>query len=204
MSDHSEPTAEELPAEIRESVPKWDDEYLDRVAGRLLYNYDLQKDHPVDGEWWDLYGELRVRNQKQFFHPALSYGDHESEEYLLARRVDQPTVDALRRLVDHGHDLADDWVTADEEHYGTDITFVLIAETVLEDVADYVSGFRDRTLLKFGYYGHYDVNLVVVDPDAEQCVASEAADVAAAFRLWDEVSTLEEGFFSRVARRFWQ
>ncbi len=196
--------AEELPAEIRESVPEWDDEYLDRVAGRLLYNYDLQKDHRIDGERWTLYGEMRVQNQKQFFHPALSYADHEAEEYLLVRRSDQLTVDELRRLVDRGHDLADDWVTADEEHYGTDITFVLIAAEIPTPVADYVEGFRDRTLLKFGYYGHYDVNLVVVDPAAEQCVASEAADVAAAFRLWDDVSTPEEGLLSRFAKRFWK
>ena len=196
--------AEELPAEIRESVPEWDDEYLDRVAGRLLYNYDLQKDHPVDGERWPIYGEMRVRNQKQFFHPALNYGDHESEEYLLARRTDQPTVADLERLVDRGHELADKWITADEEHYGTDITFVLIADEIPDAVDDYVGGFRDRTLLKFGYYGHYDVNLVVVDPEAEQCVGSEAADVAAAFRLWGDVSTPEEGVLSRFAKRFWQ
>lgn len=196
--------AEELPAEIRESVPDWDDEYLDQVAGRLLYNYDLQKDHRVGGERWELYGEMRVKNQKQFFHPALSYGDHESEEYLLARRSSQPTVDELNRLVDRGHELADEWITADEEHYGTDITFILIADEIPDVVADHVRGFRDRTLLKFGYYGHYDVNLVVVDPAAEQCVGSEAADVAAAFRLWDDVSTPEEGLLSRFAKRFWQ
>jgi len=122
--------AEELPAEIRESVPEFDDEYLDRVAGRLLYNYDLQKDHRTDGQQWELYGEMRVKSQKQFFHPALSYGDHESEEYLLAQRIDRPTVEDLRRLVDRGHELADGWITADEEHYGTDITFVLIAEEI--------------------------------------------------------------------------
>ena len=204
MSDPSTEEADALPPEIRASLPEWNDEYLDRVAGRLLYNYDLQKDHRVRDEQWDLYAEMRVKNQKQFFHPALSYADHESEEYLLARRTDRPTVDELRALVDHGNDLADDWVTADEEHYGTDITFVLIAETIPEAVAEFVDGFRDRTLLKFGYYGHYDVNLVVVDPDAERCVASEAADVVAAFRLWDDVETPEEGFFSRFARRFWQ
>jgi hypothetical protein len=204
MSDQSEPKAEELPTEIRESVPEWDDTYLDRVAGRLVYNYDLQKDSRLRGEQWDLYGEMRVKNQKQFFHPALSYGDHESEEYLLARRTDQPTVDELGRLVDLGHGLADEWITADEEHYGTDITFILIVNELSDAVVDHIDGFRDRTLLKFGYYGHYDVNLVVVDPDAEQCVASEAADVAAAFRLWDDVSTPEEGLFSRFAKRFWQ
>jgi len=196
--------AEELPAEIRESVPEFDDEYLDRVAGRLLYNYDLQKNYGLRGEQWDLYGEMRVKSQKQFFHPALSYGDHESEEYLLARRTDEPTVDELSRLVDLGHELADEWITADEEHYGTDITFILISEEISEAVADYIAGFRDRTLLKFGYYGHYDVNLVVVDPDAERCVASEAADVAAAFQLWDDVETPTDGLLSRFAKRFWQ
>jgi len=196
--------AEELPTEIRESVPEFDDEYLDRVAGRLLYNYDLQKDHTVRGEQWDLYGEMRVKSQKQFFHPALSYGDHESEEYLLARRANHPTVDELNRLVDLGHELADEWISADEEHYGTDITFILISKEIPEAVVDYVTGFRDRTLLKFGYYGHYDVNLVVVDPEAEQCVASEAADVVAAFQLWDDVKTPDEGVLSRFAKRFWQ
>ncbi|ATW87609.1 hypothetical protein halTADL_0811 [Halohasta litchfieldiae] len=196
--------AEELPAAIRESVPEFDDEYLDRVAGRLLYNYDLQKDYTLHGEQWALYGEMRVKSQKQFFHPALSYGDHESEEYLLVRRSDHPTVDELNRLVDLGHDLADEWITADEEHYGTDITFILISEEIPDAVVDYVEGFRDRTLLKFGYYGHYDVNLVVVAPDAEQSVASEVADVAAAFQLWDDVSTPDEGVLSRFAKRFWQ
>ncbi|MFO7834487.1 MAG: hypothetical protein R6V31_10675 [Halohasta sp.] len=196
--------AEALPPEIRESVPEFADDYLDRVAGRLVYNYDLRTDRRLCGERWDLFAEMRIKNQKQFFHPALSYADHDAEEYLLARRADCPTVDDLHRLVDCGHDLADDWVTADEEHYGTDITFVLIVDDILEPVADFVDGFRDRTLLKFGYYGHYDVNLVVVDPAAERCVASEAADVAAAFRLWDDVPDSEEGLLSRFARRFWQ
>ena len=202
MSDRQR--AEELPAEIREGRPAWDDAYLDRVAGRLLYNYDLQKNHSVDGERWDLYGEMRLLNQKQFFHPALHYADHEAEEYLLVQQTDSPTVDELQRLVDRGHDLADRWVTADEEHYRTDITFVLVADEISDPVADYVEGFRERTLLKFGYYGHYDVNLVVVDPDAERCVASEAADSAAAFRLWDDVSTPNEGLLSRFAKRFWK
>jgi hypothetical protein len=202
MSDRDQ--AEELPAEIREGRPEWENAYLDLVAGRLLYNYDLQKNHSVDGERWDLYGEMRLLNQKQFFHPALHYADHEAEEYLLVRRTDVPTVDELQRLVDRGHDLADRWVTADEEHYRTDITFILVADKIPDAVADYVEGFRDRTLLKFGYYGHYDVNLVVVDPETEQCVASEAADVAAAFRLWDDVSAPEEGLLSRFAKRFWK
>ncbi|WP_253736632.1 hypothetical protein [Halohasta salina] len=196
--------AEELPAEIRESVPEWDDEYLDRVAGRLLYNYDLQQDYDCAGRTWDLYGEMRVRNQKQFFHPALSYADHDAEEYLFARWIEEPTVADLDRLVDRGHELAERRIDADEEHYGTDISFVLLTDRISDSVEEYVEGFRDRTLLKFGYYGHYDVNLVVVDPEAQQCVASEAADVAAAFRLWDDVSTPDDGLLSRFARRFWQ
>ena len=196
--------ADELPAEIRNSVPAFDDAYLDRVAGRLVYNYDIQADYPLRGEQWELYAEMRVLNQKQFFHPALSYADHEAEEYLLARRVSRPTVDELDRLVELGHELADDWVTADEEHYGTDITFVLISEEIPAAVREYVEGFRERTLLKFGYHGHYEVNLIVVDPESEQAVASEVADVVEAFALWDDVSQPKEGFFSRFAKRFWK
>ncbi|RZH68263.1 hypothetical protein [Natrinema altunense] len=202
MSDNARPA--ELPAEIREAVPDWDDEYLDRVSDRLLYSYDLEKDHRGGGERWDLYGELRVRSQKQFFHPALSYADHEAEEYLFVRRDSRPTVAELERLVTLGHDLADDRVVGDEEHFGTDVTFVLVADGIPDDVREFVAGFRDRTLLKFGYHGHYEINLVVVDPESEAYVGSEAADVVEAFTLWETVSEPEEGLLSRFAKRFWR
>ena len=195
---------EELPAEIREAVPDYDDEYLDRVSDRLLYSYDLDHDVVVDGERFALAAEMRMRSQKQFLHPALSYADHETNEYLFARRVDRPTVAELERHVALGHTIADERVEGDEEHYGTDITFVVVAETIPEAVADFVDGFRDRTLLAFGYYGHYEVNLIVVAPDTERIVGSEAATVTEAFRLWEPVEPPEEGFFSRLAKRFWR
>ncbi len=195
----------ELPDEIVENVPDWvDDPYLDRVSDRLMYNYTLERDHRLRGRTWDLYGEMRVLNQKQFFHPALSYADHESEEYLYARRVDRPTVRELEELVKLGHDLADERVNGNEEHYRTDFTFVLVADELPDDVRDFVDGQRERTLLKYGYYGHYEVNLGVVVPDTREMVAGEAADVMAAFRLWEDVSEADEGFLSRFAKRFWR
>lgn len=194
----------ELPDEIVENVPDWDDDpYLDRVSDRLMYHYDLERDHRVAGERWDLYGEMRIHNEKQFLHPALSYADHESEEYLFAKRVVAPSVSELERFVDVGHDLANERVEGHEEHYRTDFTFVLVADSIPDDVREYVSGFRDRTLLKFGYYGHYEVNLIVVAPDDAALVASEAADLAEAFSLWEPVSEPSEGLLSRFARRFW-
>lgn len=196
--------AAELPEEIREAVPEWDDEYLDRVSDRLMYNYDLERDRCAHGERWIMYGEMRVLNQKQFFHPALNYADHEAEEYLFVRRQTRPTIAELERLVELGHEIADERIVADEEHFGTDITFVLVCEELPDDVAAFVSGFRDRNLLKFGYYGHYDVNLAVVVPEQEQAVASEAADVAEAFTLWEDVTEPDEGFLSRFAKRFWK
>ncbi|EMA26017.1 MULTISPECIES: hypothetical protein [Haloarcula] len=195
----------ELPDEIIEEVPHWtDDPYFDRVSDRLMYNYTLERDHRLRGERWDLYGEMRILNQKQFFHPALSYGDHESEEYLYARRVTRPTVGELKRLVELGHDLADERVTANEEHYRTDFTFVLVADELPEEVRSFVEGQRERTLLKYGYYGHYEVNLGVVVPDEQEAVAGEAADVVEAFVLWEDVTQPEEGVLSRLAKRFWK
>ncbi|WP_336358605.1 hypothetical protein [Haloarcula sp. CGMCC 1.6347] len=195
----------ELPDEIIEEVPHWtDDPYFDRVSDRLMYNYTLERDHRLRGERWDLYGEMRILNQKQFFHPALSYGDHESEEYLYARRVTRPTVGELKRLVELGHDLADERVTANEEHYRTDFTFVLVADELPEEVRSFVEGQRERTLLKYGYYGHYEVNLGVVVPGEQEAVAGEAADVVEAFVLWEDVTQPEEGVLSRLAKRFWR
>ena len=202
--EEGERTPEELPPEIREAVPTWDDEFFDRVSDRLMYSYDLERAYAVEGERFDLYGEFRQRRQKQFFHPALSYADHESEEHLFARRVDQPTVSDLESLVDLGHDLAEEWIVPNEEHFATEFTFVVVADGISEAVASFVDGFRERELLKFGYYGHYEVNLVVVDPGAERVVASREADVADAFALWGEIEQEREGFLSRFAKRFWQ
>ena len=194
----------ELPAEIRENVPAYDDAYFDRVSDRLMYSYDLDRDVVVNGERFALYAEMRMRSQKQFLHPALSYADHDMMEYVFARRVKSPTVGELERLVSFGHDVADERVDGDEQHFGTDITIVLVADRITDDVAGFVDGFRDRTLLKFGYYGHYEVNLIVVDPDTERLIASEAADTAEAFRLWEQIEPPKEGFFSRFAKRFWR
>ena len=195
----------ELPDEVVENVPDWpDDPYLDRVSDRLMYNYTLERNHRFRGTTWDLYGEMRVLNQKQFFHPALSYADHESEEYLYARRVDRPTVRELERLIELGHDLADERVNGNEEHYRTDFTFVLVADELPDDVRDFVDGQRERTLLKYGYYGHYEVNVGVVVPSERRVIAGEAADVMEAFVLWEDVSEPEEGILSRVAKRFWR
>jgi hypothetical protein len=44
----------------------------------------------------------------------------------------------------------------------------------------------------------------VVAPDKQTCIASQTADVAAAFRLWDDVSESDDGLLSRVAKRFWR
>jgi len=195
----------ELPDEVVENVPDWlDDPYLDRVSDRLMYNYTLERNHRFRGTTWDLYGEMRVLNQKQFFHPALSYADHESEEYLYVRRADRPTVGELERLIELGHDLADERVDGNEEHYRTDFTFVLVADELPDDVRSFVDGQRERTLLKYGYYGHYEVNVGVVVPDERTAVAGDAADVMEAFQLWEDVTESDEGFLSRFARRFWR
>lgn len=198
------PEPEPLPAEIRENVPGYDDKYLDRVSDRLMYSYDLEADVVERGERFELYAKMRLHNQKQFLHPALSYADHDMMEHVFARRVTAPTVTEVERLVEFAHEVADDRVEGGEQHYGTDITVVFVADQIPEAVANVVEGFRDRTLLKLGYYGHYEVNLVVVAPDNERLVASEVADISGAFRLWEPIEEPDEGILSRVAKRFWR
>ncbi|WP_424007320.1 hypothetical protein [Haloferax denitrificans] len=179
--------------------PEWDDEYLDRVAERLMYNYDLERAYAVRGERFDLFGSMRMESQKQFLHQSINYANHHAMEYMFARRVESATVAELERLVELGHALADEWIDPDEEHYGTDFTFVLVADAVPEEVRAFVSDFADRTLLKFGYYGHYEVNLAVVAPADEDAVASRNADSVAAFTLWSDGSpAVEDGLLARL------
>ena len=183
-------------------VPDWDDEYVDRVSDRLLFNYDLEKDYRVRSETFTLYGQLDVHSEKHFLHPSISFGHHDSSEHLFVRRTDGVTVADLERLVELGHELADEWIAANEEHYCTEFTFVVVAPTISEDVRTFVAEFRDRTLLKYGYYGHYEVNLVAVAPEESELVASSEATVEEAFRLWDPIERSEPGLLRLIARRF--
>ena len=182
-------------------VPDWDDEYIDRVSDRLMFNYDLEKDRRVAGETYPLYGRMRIESQKQFVHRSINYANHDAAEHLFATRRDRISVADLERAVERGHDLADEWIEPDETHYGTDFTFVFVARAIPDDAREFVAGFRDRTLLKFGYYGHYEVNLVVVAPDREDLVASKNADVAQAFSLWEDVQRERPGLLARVLGR---
>lgn len=191
-----------LDGDAYEDVPTWDDEYLNRVGDRLMFNYDLERDYRARGEPFDMYGSMRIRSQKEFFHPSLDYANHRSDEHLFARRVTSVTVRDLERLVELGHALADERVDADEEHFGTDFSFVLVAPEIPEDVREFVVDFRERQLLKLGYYGHYEITLGVVAPDREAAVASREADVVAAFALWDDVPERHDGgLVSRLLRR---
>jgi hypothetical protein len=185
-----------------EDVPSWEDEYLDRVSDRLMFNYDLEKDFAVRGERFALYGAMRAESYKQFVHSSINYANHAAAEYVFARRVPGVGVGDLEALVALADDLADEWIDANEEHYSTDFTFVLVAPELPEAVRSFVRGFQGRTLLKYGYYGHYETNLVVVAPEAEEIVASANADVAQAFALWtDEVQQGQGGWVSRLLRR---
>lgn len=187
--------------DARPPVPEWDDAYLDRVAARLAANYDLRKGFEVRGERFELYGELSVRNQKQLLHPSISFAHHDSSEHLFARRVETVREDELDRLVELGHALAEEWIVPSDEHYSTEFTFALVADAFDDGVREHVSGFSDRTLLKFGYHGHYEVNLIVAVPDDERLLASENADVAAAFAPWEPIEAERSGLFARIARR---
>ena len=127
-------------------VPEWEDAYVNEVAGRLVHNYDLERNRTVEGESFDLYGQMELHSQKHILHPSISFAHHESHEHLFMRRVDGVSVAEIDRLVELGHDLADDWVEADEEHYSTDFTFVLVAPDVPENVADRIGAVDERTL----------------------------------------------------------
>lgn len=186
---------------LPEEFPTWEDEYLDAVSGRLVYNYDLEQDHRTEGEQFDMYGRMEIHNQKQFLHPAISFAHHVSYEHLFVRRVDRVTERELNRLVELGHDLADVRIEPDEEHYSTDFTFVTVVPEIPDDVRSMVADLDERTLLKYGYNGHYEVNLVVAAPEAEDLVANDAADVAEAFRTWSDVAGRRPGLLRRFARR---
>ena len=196
--DGAEPNGEDAPPR-----PEWDDSYLEEVAERLQYNYDLKRDKRAQGEQFTMYGRLLIESRKQFFHQSVRYAHQSMHEHLFVTRRERVSSADLNYLVELGHGLADEWIEADEEHKSTEFTFVVVVPTFNEAVRERVHDFRDRTLLKYGYYGHYEVNLVVVAPDAEAYVASEEADVWRAFASWaDTDPDSEPGLLDRLKRLF--
>nr|WP_086009970.1 hypothetical protein [Natronolimnohabitans innermongolicus] len=191
-----------MPADGLQGVPDWDDEYVDRVSDRLMHNYDLEKEFALGGEEFTLYGQMELMRKKHFIHPALSLAEHESTEHLFVRRVDRVDDRTLDRFVDLGHLLSNDWIDADEEHFSTEFTFVAIAPSIPDEIRERVEAHDGRTLLKWGYHGHYEINLAVVAPEDEDLVASENADVATAFRLWEPIEASEPGLLGLISRRF--
>jgi len=192
---------DDVEPEDPDALPELDDDYLDRVARRLMFNYDLDADVGFGGETFDLYGEMLLESQKHFLHPSVNYANHASTEHLFVRRADGVSVADLEALVDLGHDLADDWIDPSAEHYSTDFTFAVVAPHLSEDVRSFVSGFKDRTLLRYGFNGHYEINLLVATPEAEDVVASASADVGQAFAVWESIERKQPGLLDLIIRR---
>ncbi|MFC7139632.1 hypothetical protein ACFQMA_07240 [Halosimplex aquaticum] len=200
-SGRGDPDESLEPAEDDPDVPEWDDEYFDRVSDRLMYNYDLEKDVRAGDEPFALGGEMRMLNKKHFLHPSITLGEHESFEYVYARRQPAVRVPDLERLVELGHDLADERIDPSEDHFSTEFVFVLVTESIPEEVASFVGEFSQRELLNYGYYGHYEIHLVVVAPEDERIEASRGAHVEEAFRLWAPIEREEPGLFDLITRR---
>ena len=184
-------------AEWPEGVPRWNDDYFDRVALRLTHHYDLERDFDVDGNRFPMYGRLHVLHERHVIHQSVTFAEHRAEEHVFVDEITTPTVGDLERLSALGERLADEWIDADEDHYSTDFSFVVVARNLADDVATFVEGYSNRTLLKYGYYGHTEVNLVVVVPDEETSVASATADVEQAFRVWEPIVKTEPGRIGR-------
>ncbi len=186
-------------ADWPDDVPRWDDAYLNSVALRLCHHYDLAREYTeVRGERFRMYGELSVRHERHVLHPSITFAQHEAEEYVFVTEHERPRVSDLEALEAIGEQLAEEWVEADEDHYSTDFTFVVVAKELSEDVREFVSTYENRTLLKFGYYGHTEINLVVVAPENETSVGSRSGEIEQAFRVWEPLDPDEPGRLSRL------
>ena len=187
------PTGDSRP----EGVPVWDDEYLDAVAGRLFNHYDLEREYTVAGERFPLYGELRVRHERHALHPSLTFAHHESREHVFVTELPEPTGADIDRLEAVGEQLRDDWIVPDETHHGTEFTFVIVADTLSPTVRDRIADYSNRTLIKFGYHGHYEISFLGVVPEQHTSVASPAADIEQAFRVWEPITRTEPSRLDR-------
>lgn len=193
MSQDIDEPNEELPR------PRWEDEYLEEVANRLMFSYDLERDHEVDDTVYTMYGIMQVESRTHILHPLINYGNHFSYDHLLVDRKAAVGVADLERQVELGHELADRWIVPDAEHYSTDFTFVTIVEEITDEARAYVESYEERNLLKLGYHGHYEINLILTAPAEEDIAASANADVHRAFATWRDVENIERpGFFGRV------
>ncbi len=155
--------------------------YLDRVLDRLRHSYDLTADRTVDGRTFDWYGLCRVEHQKSFLHPSISYGDHSSLDHLFVQQRDGVEQSDLTELAELAHSIASDWIAPSPTHYETSFTFAVLVPELSPEVDSFVSEFTDRTLLRYGLHGRYDVAFIVVAPSDTQIAASPRAEVARAF-----------------------
>ncbi len=101
------------------------------------------------------------REFETLLHPSVTYANHEAYEHLFVTRESRVSESRLESLVDLGHDLADEWIEANEDHFSTTFTFVVVAPEISDEVETFVEEFSERTLLKFGYNGEYKIRLAV-------------------------------------------
>ena len=182
-------------------VPTLEDEYLQTISRRLVHNYDLEQDYRVRGESFALYGHMELHSQKHVLHSALSIAHHEAHEHVFLQRSKTLSQRAIDDAIELGHDLAEAWIDPNEEHYSTEFIFGFVVPEIPTDLASTVRDIDERTLLKFGYNGHYDIGIVLVAPETKQIVASESVDIVDALRTWEPIEQNNTGWLGRLARR---
>ena len=141
-------------------------EYINTIESKLTNNFDIHRNHDINGLNYDLYAKFFLRNEKFLLVKKAVIYAFENNEYVLMKYYKDFDNNNYNNFTDNLIKSIKSVINPSQEHMSSMVTGVMVAENVserdLEHIKKSVSQFKYNKSFAFGYKGWAEVRLLLV------------------------------------------
>ena len=136
-------------------------EITERLLGQYERYYTINRENPVPP--FAAEAEFSVHGEQYFLIKAAKWAEMDAKEFIFFAEVDTLTDEVLTGLDEKAWNTGLSRVQAKENHRNTDISLIIVAETIDDAVKKRIKKLRHYRSYRFGLWGWSDNHTIVYE-----------------------------------------
>ena len=145
-------------------------EITERLLGQYERYYTINRENPVPP--FAAEAEFSVHGEQYFLIKAAKWAEMDAKEFILFAEVDTLTDEVLTGLDEKAWNTGLSRVQAKENHRNTDISLIIVAETIDDAVKKRIKKLRHYRSYRFGLWGWSGYKLVAYEQSGGNVVSN--------------------------------
>ncbi len=145
-------------------------EITERLLGQYERYYTINRENPVPP--FAAEAEFSVHGEQYFLIKAAKWAEMDAKEFIFFAEVDTLTDEVLTGLDEKAWNTGLSRVQAKENHRNTDISLIIVAETIDDAVKKRIKKLRHYRSYRFGLWGWSGYKLVAYEQSGGNVVSN--------------------------------